>query len=96
MARVKLGADDDELVVTTTSAHSTLMSLNEMQANPENLRPSDLEVDEMAEDLKDRGQLQNVNLMSRLCFVAQKPYLADQLTAAPYVVVNGCRRLADA
>lgn len=71
-----------------------LLPFDQMQPNPENPRPSDLQLDELCESLKARGQLQNVNVMTRAAFIAQKPYLTEQLTAAPYVVVNGCQRLA--
>lgn len=106
MARVSLGVDDDdeELVVSPAPTPSAppastppaVLAPEEMQPNPENPRPGELEVEETATDLRDNGQLQNINVMTRSAFLDRKPYLADQLTSAPYVVVNGCRRLAGA
>lgn len=107
MARVKLGADDDEITVkpangvilSTPVVPERLdkkMSLDQMQPNPANPRSSELEVEEMASDLQANGQLQNVNVMSLDAFVVQKPYLADKLGPERYVVINGCRRLAGA
>ncbi|MBA8932171.1 ParB family chromosome partitioning protein [Kutzneria viridogrisea] len=66
-----------------------------MQANPENPRPSSLELEEKAADLRARGQLQNINVMTRERFLTEKPYLADRISK-PYVVINGCIRLAAA
>ncbi|WP_190824812.1 ParB/RepB/Spo0J family partition protein [Saccharopolyspora pogona] len=94
MARVVLGEDDDEITVSTSTGHVETFKLHQLQPNPENPRPSDLEVDETAEDLRARGQLQNLNVMSRAAFLAQKPYLEEQLDQRPVVVINGCRRLA--
>lgn len=96
MGRVVLDADDDDLVVTSDRRGPVVLPLTQIQPNPENPRPSKLEVDEMAEDLKARGQLQNVNLMTRQAFLREKPYLTDRLTSAPYVLVNGHRRHAGA
>lgn len=99
MARVVLGADDDEeLVVTPDRRGPADLPLHQLQVNPANPRPSQLRVDEMAEDLKRNGQLQNINVMSRAAFTRPdaKPELADRLSPAPYVIVNGNRRFAAA
>lgn len=103
--------DDDELVVSpapapslpspaapvaAASASPAVLAPEEMQPNPENPRPNELEVEETATDLRDNGQLQNINVMTRAAFLDRKPHLADQLGPAPYVVINGCRRLAGA
>lgn len=99
MARVVLGADDDEeLVVTPDQRGPADLPLHQMQVNPANPRPSQLQVDEMAEDLKRNGQLQNINVMSRAAFTRPdaKPELAARLSPAPYVIVNGNRRFAAA
>ncbi|WP_340672118.1 ParB N-terminal domain-containing protein (plasmid) [Saccharopolyspora sp. ID03-671] len=98
MARVVLGGDDDEsdIAVIPSTALPEDIPLHKMQPNPENPRPTDLEVDETKEDLQARGQLQNLNVMSKAAFLDRKPYLADQLGSEPVVVINGCRRLAAA
>lgn len=99
MARVVLGADDDEdLVVTPERRGPGDLPLRHMQPNPANPRPSQLQIDEMAADLKRNGQLQNINVMSRAAFTRPeaKPELADQLGPARYVIVNGNRRFAAA
>lgn len=93
MARVKLGEEDDHLVITEPDAvRPPLMPVDQMQPNPENPRPTDLQIEGMVESLK-QGQLHNINLMSKAAFLARKPYLADKLTEHPYVVVTGRRRL---
>lgn len=97
MARVRLDDDDDELIVSPdTGSMPKLLPVEQLQPNPENPRATDLEIDETAEDMKERGQLHNINVMSLEAFVAQKPHLSDKLTNQPYVVINGCRRLASA
>lgn len=71
------------------------LALRLMQGNPENPRPADLDVSDTAASMALHGQLHNVNVMTLQAFVAAKPHLKDELTAAPYVVVNGnCRLLA--
>lgn len=97
MARVKLGADADSshgLRVDRPADGPTVVPLDQLQPNPENARPSTPEVDEMATDLGENGQLQNLNVMSRVAFLREKPH--TQLTSARYVVINGNRRLAGA
>lgn len=98
MPRVVLGADDDEDTVTTTAALSLphVLPPNQIQPNPDNLRPTDVEVDEMAADLKDNGQLHNINVMTRQEFAKQQPHLADLLGPEPFVAINGNCRLAAA
>lgn len=98
MPRVVLGGDDDEadLAVIPSTALPEDIPLHKMQPNPENPRPTELEIDETKEDLIARGQLQNLNVMSKAAFLERKPYLADQLGPEPVVVINGCRRLAAA
>lgn len=69
-----------------------LLPFNQMEPNPENARHPEHKVDERVADLKSRGQLQNINVMTRDRFLAVKPHLEDRLKGAPYVVVNGCLR----
>lgn len=94
MGRVKLDFDDEEDVVSTAPANT--VAVDQLQPNPENPRPTDLAIEDTAERLKAKGQLQNINIMSREAFLAVKPHLADDLGPEPYVVINGCRRLAAA
>lgn len=98
MSRVVLGEDDDELTVATADAapQPVMMPCDQMQPNPENLRPTDLQIDETAKDLGENGQLHNINVMSKEAFLREKPHLAADLTDQPIVVINGCRRLAGA
>lgn len=99
MARVVLGADDDEdLVVTPDQRGAAVLPLGQLQPNPENPRPSQLQIDEMAEDLRRNGQLQNINVMSLAAFTRPeaKPDLVNELGPAPYVIINGNRRYAAA
>jgi ParB family chromosome partitioning protein len=97
MGRVKLGERDDELVVSAPDpARPRILPLHQLQPNPENPRPPEADIQETADSLRDHGQLQNINVMTLASFRAQKPHLASQLTPAPYVVINGCRRLAAA
>lgn len=92
MGRVKLGVQDDELLAAPDQGGLTTIPVDQIQPNPENPRPLNQDVRETAADLRDRGQLQNINVMTRLAFARQKPHLVDQLTDAPYVVVNGFLR----
>lgn len=98
MPRVVLGADDeeDEIAVIATTGLPEQIPLHKLQPNPENPRPLDLEIEEARDDLLSRGQLQNLNVMSRDAFLQRKPYLAEKLDDSPVVVINGCRRLAAA
>ncbi|MFD9966163.1 ParB/RepB/Spo0J family partition protein [Amycolatopsis sp. NPDC058986] len=92
--RVVLGADDDEVVAVE---NGLVMPVADLQPNPENTRPLNAEGDDSdAEDLKTQGQLQNINIMSLAAFLDRKPYLADQVGPEPFVVINGCLRLANA
>lgn len=91
-----LGDDDDQLVIVDRGApRSKLIRVADLQPNPENPRPPDLDVHDMVESLKLSGQLQNINVMGRNAFLREKPYLADAVSSKPYVVINGrCRMLA--
>lgn len=94
MGRVKLDFDEDEDIVE--AAPPNTVAVEQLQPNPENPRPSKLEIKDRANDLRSRGQLQNINIMSLESFSAAKPHLTDELGPQPYVVVNGCLRLASA
>lgn len=94
MGRVKLDYDEEDGVVETAAPNT--VAVDQLQPNPENPRPTELEVTNTANDLKSRGQLQNINIMSLEVFSAAKPHLHDKLGPEPYVVVNGCLRLAAA
>lgn len=94
MARVKLGDDDEKVIVVDRgTSPAKLIRVEDLQGNPENPRPTDLEVADMEESLRLQGQLHNINVMSRGAFLREKRYLADSLNDKPYVVVNGRRRM---
>ncbi|MFJ6797965.1 ParB/RepB/Spo0J family partition protein [Streptomyces sp. NPDC091268] len=64
--------------------------------NPFNLREELTELDEMAQSLLVRGQLQPLAVATRLAFMEAHPGQTDGLGRAPYVVIDGNRRLAAA
>ncbi|MEV7415225.1 ParB/RepB/Spo0J family partition protein [Streptomyces sp. NPDC089919] len=64
--------------------------------NPFNLREELTELEELAESLKVRGQLQPLAVATRMAFMEAHPGQNDGLGRAPYVVIDGNRRLAAA
>ncbi|GLW74971.1 hypothetical protein Kpho02_72680 [Kitasatospora phosalacinea] len=64
--------------------------------NPFNPRDELTDLDELAESLLQRGQLQPVAIVRRASFLAVHPGHEDALDSAEYVVVDGNRRLAAA
>ncbi|MEU3776305.1 ParB/RepB/Spo0J family partition protein [Streptomyces sp. NPDC032472] len=64
--------------------------------NPFNLREDLTELDELAQSLTSRGQLQPLAVATRLAFMEAHPGQTDGLGRAPYVVIDGNRRLAAA
>ncbi|MER7760755.1 ParB/RepB/Spo0J family partition protein [Streptomyces sp. NPDC097619] len=64
--------------------------------NPFNLREELTEIEEMAESLKVRGQLQPLAVATRMAFMEAHPGQIEGLGRAPYVVIDGNRRLAAA
>ncbi|MCB5170396.1 ParB/RepB/Spo0J family partition protein [Streptomyces bambusae] len=64
--------------------------------NPLNLREELTEIEEMAESLKVRGQLQPLAVATRMSFMEAHPGQIEGLGRAPYVVIDGNRRLAAA
>ncbi|MET9857321.1 ParB/RepB/Spo0J family partition protein [Streptomyces sp. NPDC006450] len=64
--------------------------------NPFNLREDLTELDELAASLTVRGQLQPLAVATRMAFMEAHPGNTDGLGRAPYVVIDGNRRLAAA
>ncbi|MEU9001005.1 ParB/RepB/Spo0J family partition protein [Streptomyces sp. NPDC048551] len=64
--------------------------------NPFNLREDLTDLDELAESLTVRGQLQPLAVATRMAFMEAHPGATDGLGRAPYVVIDGNRRLAAA
>ncbi|WP_331735006.1 ParB/RepB/Spo0J family partition protein (plasmid) [Streptomyces sp. NBC_00597] len=64
--------------------------------NPFNLREDLTELDELAQSLVSRGQLQPLAVATRMAFMEAHPGQTDGLGRAPYVVIDGNRRLAAA
>ncbi|WP_329391998.1 ParB/RepB/Spo0J family partition protein (plasmid) [Streptomyces sp. NBC_01351] len=64
--------------------------------NPFNLREDLTELEELAASLTARGQLQPLAVATRMAFMEAHPGATDGLGRAPYVVIDGNRRLAAA
>ncbi|MEW1639569.1 ParB/RepB/Spo0J family partition protein [Streptomyces sp. NPDC093801] len=64
--------------------------------NPFNLREDLTDLDELAQSLSVRGQLQPLAVATRMAFMEAHPGATDGLGRAPYVVIDGNRRLAAA
>ncbi|GJF01408.1 ParB/RepB/Spo0J family partition protein [Pseudonocardia sp. D17] len=80
------------------AARPTALRLTEVQPNPQNPRypDDDPEVVELANSMKQVGQLQPALVISRSDFVTLYPDCEAQLGPAPWVVYVGNRRLAAA
>ncbi|MFD7973688.1 ParB/RepB/Spo0J family partition protein [Streptomyces clavifer] len=70
--------------------------LGQLAHNPFNPREELTELEETAESLAARGQVQPVAVVRRAAFLATHPGLDEQLGEAEYVVIDGNRRLAAA
>ncbi|MEU1122004.1 ParB/RepB/Spo0J family partition protein [Streptomyces sp. NPDC005899] len=70
--------------------------LAQLAHNPFNPREQLTELEETAESLTARGQVQPVAVVRRAAFLATHPGLEEQLGTAEYVVIDGNRRLAAA
>ncbi|HWU10544.1 MAG TPA: ParB/RepB/Spo0J family partition protein [Streptomyces sp.] len=70
--------------------------LTQLAHNPFNPREQLTELEETAESLTARGQVQPVAVVRRAAFLATHPGLEEQLGKAEYVVIDGNRRLAAA
>lgn len=65
--------------------------------NPRNPRDELTEIEETAESLRTRGQIQPITVARRAAFLAAHPELEPEIAAdAEYVVIDGNRRLAAA
>ncbi|MER6314365.1 ParB/RepB/Spo0J family partition protein [Streptomyces sp. NPDC001581] len=70
--------------------------LTDLAHNPFNPRTELLDVEETAESLRAKGQIQPVTVVRREAFLTAHPGQEDALGSAPYVVIDGNRRLAAA
>ncbi|MFD4865295.1 ParB/RepB/Spo0J family partition protein [Streptomyces sp. NPDC058412] len=70
--------------------------LTDLAHNPFNPRTELLDVEETAESLRAKGQIQPVTVVRREAFLTVHPGQEDALGSAPYVVIDGNRRLAAA
>lgn len=64
--------------------------------NPFNPRDELTEIEETAESLKKKGQIQPVAVVRRAAFLAVHPGVEEKIGEADYVVIDGNRRLAAA
>ncbi|MFJ9447880.1 ParB/RepB/Spo0J family partition protein [Kitasatospora sp. NPDC101235] len=74
----------------------TSVELKLLAHNPFNPRDELTELEETAESLRQKGQIQRVAVVRRAAFLASHPGLEEKLGEAEYVVIDGNRRLAAA
>ncbi|MGW7582784.1 ParB/RepB/Spo0J family partition protein [Kitasatospora sp. NPDC054768] len=74
----------------------TSVELGLLAHNPFNPRDKLTELEETAESLRQKGQIQRVAVVRRAAFLASHPGLEEKLDEAEYVVIDGNRRLAAA
>ncbi|RAG85751.1 hypothetical protein DN069_09575 [Streptacidiphilus pinicola] len=72
------------------------VELSRLAHNPFNPRDQLTGVEEVADSLRVRGQVQPVTVVGRAAFLQAHPGQEEQLGAADYVVIDGNRRLAAA
>ncbi|MFE6020821.1 ParB/RepB/Spo0J family partition protein [Streptomyces sp. NPDC056441] len=72
------------------------VALAQLAHNPFNPRDELTELEETAESLSSRGQIQPVAVVRRAAFLATHPGLEEKIGEAEYVVIDGNRRLAAA
>ncbi|MFJ2923105.1 ParB/RepB/Spo0J family partition protein [Streptomyces sp. NPDC087307] len=72
------------------------VALAQLAHNPFNPREELTELEETAESLRSRGQIQPVAVVRRAAFLATHPGLEKKIGKAEYVVIEGNRRLAAA
>ncbi|MFJ3176477.1 ParB/RepB/Spo0J family partition protein [Streptomyces roseus] len=81
---------------TSGMAAPSEVPIEALAHNPFNLREDLTELDELAQSLISRGQLQPLAVATRMAFMEAHPAQTDGLGRAPYVVIDGNRRLAAA
>ncbi|MFD7084542.1 ParB/RepB/Spo0J family partition protein [Streptomyces sp. NPDC059918] len=81
---------------TSGMAAPSEVPIEALAHNPFNLREDLTELDELAQSLISRGQLQPLAVATRMAFMEAHPGQTDGLGRAPYVVIDGNRRLAAA
>ncbi|MGW0538089.1 ParB/RepB/Spo0J family partition protein [Streptomyces sp. NPDC003032] len=67
--------------------------LTELAHNPFNPRDEYTDIEETAESLRVRGQIQPITVARRTAFLSAHPDQEEQIGAAEYVVIDGNRRL---
>ncbi|WP_369211109.1 ParB/RepB/Spo0J family partition protein [Streptomyces flavofungini] len=72
------------------------VKLAELAHNPYNPRDELSEIEECAESLRARGQIQPVTVARRAAFLSAHPGRDEEIGEAAYVVIDGNRRLAAA
>ncbi|MER6103683.1 ParB/RepB/Spo0J family partition protein [Streptomyces sp. NPDC001832] len=72
------------------------VALTQLAHNPFNPRDELTELEETAESLSSRGQIQPIAVVRRAAFLATHPGLEEKIGEAEYVVIDGNRRLAAA
>lgn len=72
------------------------VELTLLAGNPFNPRDELTDIEETADSLKARGQIQPVTVVRRTAFLAAHPGQEEKLGEAEYVVIDGNRRLAAA
>lgn len=85
-----------EPVAQTTAEPPRSVPLSDLAHNPFNPRSNLGELQETADSLLERGQIQPVTIITRRAFLAAHPEQESQLGEASYVVLDGNRRLAAA
>ena len=73
-----------------------IVPLAQLAHNPFNPRVTLTEVQETADSLLERGQVQPITIITRQAFLNAHPDADDQIGAAAFVVIDGNRRLAAA
>ncbi|WP_226360819.1 ParB/RepB/Spo0J family partition protein [Pseudonocardia sp. ICBG1142] len=86
-----------EALRTRITAPPSRLPIDQLQPNPLNPRPEEDEgLAALADTMRQHGQLQQIEVVSRVDFVLALPESAEALSSAPWVVIIGNRRLAAA
>ena len=92
-----VGDDDGLDVADLSQLPPRVLPVAQLIGNPDNPRgPKDSDLKELADTLREHGQLQPITVVSRDVFLKHFPEHTEILDGAGWVVVNGNRRLAAA
>lgn len=94
-AVLEIVSDEGDNGVITSGAPYTAR-LEQLAHYPGNPRESLTELDELADSLRERGQIQPCAVVTRNAYLRLRPDHADRIGSAEYVVIAGNRRLAAA